>query len=303
MIREPILLVDDEEDLRTFLKDALTRDGYRVDDAPDANTALAILSRTHYPVVLTDLNMPGGPTGFDLIAAVHARDPRTLCVVITGYASMETAIQAVKFGAYDFVQKPFKLAEMEAVLDRALNHSEVVGQLHDYQKDLEGRVLARVQEVQGLQDEMLRLGELLVESQEHVAEGPIFAPFLDHFQARFHCASALALLPAPGDAWTLAAARGDSAALPPGLPPPSVLSEAREWTWEGGCPEGHLIPLGHGATPLGAVFFGFTDRSSFHPGNPAFILWRTHLEAALGGLGRARSLARAAVAAALSKAD
>ena len=76
MIAEPILLVDDEEDLRTFLNEALTWDGYRVELAADAAQALALMATRHYPVVLTDLNLPGGPTGFDLIEAVKARIER-----------------------------------------------------------------------------------------------------------------------------------------------------------------------------------------------------------------------------------
>ena len=300
MIQEPILLVDDEDDLRLFLKEALSRDGYLVDDAPDANTALVRMAEKHYSVVITDLNMPGGPTGFDLIAAVKARDAITLCVVITGYASMETAIQAVKFGAYDFVQKPFKLAEIEAVLDRALNHAVVVGQLRDYQKNLEDRVLARVQEIQELHHEMERLNGLLVDSQGCASPGPILRPFLDHLQARFQPGGYLALLPTPGDGWSLEAASGARACPCHTLPPPSALTEALEWTGEGGYPEGHLVPLRGGGTLLGAIYVGFEERSSFHPGTQAFLLWRRQVEAALHALHRARALAAEEVAKALA---
>ena len=290
MIQDPILLVDDEDDLRTFLRDALTQDGYRVDDAPDANAALAKMAAVHYPVVLTDLNMPGGPTGFDLIAAVKARAPRTLCVVITGYASMETAVRALKFGAYDFVQKPFKLAEIEAVLDRALNHATLLGQLRDYQNDLEGRVLARVREIQDLYDETQRLNDLLVDAQGQVAEGPIFAAFLDHLRGRIRPAGHMGLLPGPGDAWTLLAEAGARGAGLRELPPPSTLQGDREWTWPDGYPDGHLIPLHGGGILLGAIYLGFDDRSSFHPEQPAFAVWRRQLEAALHGLHRTRAL-------------
>jgi len=297
MITDAILIVDDEEELRVFLREALAEDGYLVDDAPDANTALALMARKHYPVVLTDLNMPGGPTGFDLIAAVKARDAGTLCVVITGYASMEAAIQAVKFGAYDFVQKPFKLAEIEAVLDRALNHATVVRQLQDYQKNLEARVLARVQEIQDLYDEMERLNGLLVDSQGQLAEASILQPFLDHLQTRFQPAGYMVVLPAAGDGWTLEAGAGSRGTRLQGLPAPSRLTlGGRDWTWEGGYPEGHLIPLQSSGTLLGALFVGFLERSTFHPGAPAFTLWRRQLEAALNALRRTRALVDAALA-------
>jgi hypothetical protein len=201
----------------------------------------------------------------------------------------------VKFGAYDFVQKPFRLAEIEAVLDRALNHAEVVGQLEDYQKDLEGRVLARVKEIQDLHAEMERLNALLVESQAQVAEGPLLGPFLDHLQHRFEPAGYAVLLPTPEDDWILAAQAGPRPASLQGLPAPSRLGAGQDWTWDGGYPEGHLIPLRGGGTLLGALFIGFDDRSSFHPEAPSFTLWHRQVEAALHGLHRTRALVRAVV--------
>jgi FixJ family two-component response regulator len=285
MIPDPILLVDDEADLRANLKEALALDGYQVEDAADANGALALMADRHYPVVLTDLNMPGGPNGFQLIETLKASDPLTLCVVITGFASMETAIQAVKFGAYDFVQKPFKLAEIEAVLDRALEHATVLRQLTNYQNDLEDRVMARVREFNAFHEEVLKLNDLLVASQREVSEGPIIDPFLAHLRARFNPSECLALLPTAEDRWE---APGAGSGLAPGLPPPSALRAPVEWEWRAGCPEGHLIPLRSGELMLGAVCLGFGERNAFHPDDPAFVLWRRQLEAALHGLRRTR---------------
>jgi len=284
MMDEPILLVDDADELRANLKEALTLDGYQVEDAAGANAALALMAARHYPVVLTDLNMPGGPNGFQLIEAVKARDPLTLCVVITGYASMETAIQAVKYGAYDFVQKPFKLAEIEAVLDRALEHAALQRQLAGYQNDLEARVVARVRELNLFHEEVLKLNDLLVASQGELSEGPILEPFLAHLRARYAPALCAALLPTADDGWE-----------PPGaLPPPSALLEPMEWEWREGRPEGHLIPLRRGAVCLGAVCLGFEERNAFFPDDPGFVLWRRQLEAALYGLRRTRDLLGAA---------
>ncbi len=295
MIAEPILLVDDEEDLRTFLNEALTRDGYRVELAADAAQALALMATRHYPVVLTDLNLPGGPTGFDLIEAVKAHDPRTLCVVITGYASMETAIQAVRFGAYDFVQKPFKVVEIEAVLDRALEHSTVLDQLHGYQTDLEHRVLARVQELQQFHEEVLALNDLLVASQRELSEPPLLAPFLAHLRARLHPTECLALLPAAGDRWKVLDPRG-ARVLPrnPPAPPPSALRAPLAWAAGPGGPDGHLIPLCSGDLLFGAVYLAFAGRSPFQPEDRVFVLWRRQLEAALHGLRRTRDQVGAA---------
>ncbi|HWQ07818.1 MAG TPA: response regulator, partial [Holophaga sp.] len=73
MIPDPILIVDDEPELRIPLREALADEGYTVEDAADADAALALLETRSYPVVVTDLHMPGGPSGLDLIAAVKAR--------------------------------------------------------------------------------------------------------------------------------------------------------------------------------------------------------------------------------------
>ena len=108
MITDPILVVDDEPDLRVPLRYSLEEDGYTVDEADSAASALAMMDHKHYAVIITDLYMPGGPSGLDLISAVKVKDPNTLCVVITGYASLDIAIRALKGGAYDFLQKPFK---------------------------------------------------------------------------------------------------------------------------------------------------------------------------------------------------
>jgi len=287
MTADPILLVDDEADLRANLLEALTLDGYQVVAAANAEGALALLRERHFPVVLTDLNMPGGPNGFELIEAVKASDPLTLCVVITGFASMETAIQAVKYGAYDFVQKPFKLAEIEAVLDRALDHSAVLRQLSSYQNDLEHRVMSRVQELAQLHREVLQLNDLLVDSQREMSEGPILEPFLAHLRERYGPGACLALLPTPADGWR--PLDGTRAWDPAGAaPPPSALAAPMDWPWLDGCPEGHLIPLRSGERILGAVCLGFRERNAFHPEDPPFVLWRRQLEAALHGLLRTR---------------
>lgn len=297
MMSDPVLLVDDEADLRMNLKEALIQDGYRVDDAAGADAALGLLAERHYAVVLTDLNMPGGPTGFQLIEAVRAIDAQTLCVVITGFASMEAAIRAVKYGAYDFVQKPFKLEELEAVLDRALDHAAVLSQLRNYQEDLEDRVVARVRDLREFHEEVLRLNDLLIAAQDEVQEGPILERFLGHLRGRLAPAECLALLPAPGDAWELLLSSGPQplASLLSGpMPPsPSALAGPVEWQGRPECPDGWLVPLRVGGRLFGAVYLGFPERSPFQPEDPAFILWRRQLEAALNGLMRIRGHAGA----------
>jgi response regulator RpfG family c-di-GMP phosphodiesterase len=151
--------VDDEADLRNLLVEALEDQGYAAEGAEGGTQALARVREKHFPVIFTDLNMPGGLSGLELLKAVHEEDPKTMGILMTGYATTESAIQALKRGAYDFIQKPFKLAEIEASLERALEYYRLRRENEDYQHNLERMVEARTQEILGLKNDIERLFE------------------------------------------------------------------------------------------------------------------------------------------------
>ena len=155
----PILIVDDEADLRELLVEALQDQGYAAEGAEGGTQALALVRQKHFPVIFTDLNMPGGLSGLELLRAVHEEDPQAMGILMTGYATTESAIQALKRGAYDFIQKPFKLAEIEASLERALEHYRLRRENEEYQQNLEKMVEARTQEITGLKNDIERLFE------------------------------------------------------------------------------------------------------------------------------------------------
>jgi FixJ family two-component response regulator len=291
MILDPILIVDDEPDFRIPLRDALSADGYTVEDAENANTALSMVERKHYPVILTDLHMPGGPSGLDLIAAVKGRDPKALCVVITGYASLDVTVEAIKRGAYDFVQKPFKLIEIEAVLDRALEHARLLAQLESYRKDLEGRVVSRVKTLKTFHEEALALNALLMEAQCEADEKRLVVPFICYLEERFAPDGYAILLPS-GAGWELLLRKGERPWSAVGsLPAADQLTQNLEWGWSGGYPDGYLIPLKKGDEILAALFLGYEKRSSFDPDDPGFVLLKVQMQAAFHGLRCARVLA------------
>ena len=154
-----ILIVDDEADLRNLLVEALEDQGYAAEGAVGGTQALARVRDKHFPVIFTDLNMPGGLSGLELLKAVHEEDPKTMGILMTGYATTESAIQALKRGAYDFIQKPFKLAEIEASLERALEYYRLRRENEAYQQNLERMVEARTQEILGLKNDIERLFE------------------------------------------------------------------------------------------------------------------------------------------------
>jgi len=152
-----VLIVDDEPEFRDLLVEALESMDYLVEGAESAEVALEKINRLHYSIVFTDLNMPGGLSGLELLKEIQTLDPKAFCILMTGYATTEAAIQALKHGAYDFIQKPFKLAELEASLIRALGHYRSLRENESYQSRLEEMVQERTQEILGLNDEIEKL--------------------------------------------------------------------------------------------------------------------------------------------------
>ena len=116
-----MLVVDDEEWMRDACTQILQGEGLRVVTASEAQKGLELASRHSPALVLIDLRMPG-MDGMAYLASVKALDPDVVGVVITGYATLEVAVEAMKTGAFDFLPKPFKPAELRAVVRRGLDH-------------------------------------------------------------------------------------------------------------------------------------------------------------------------------------
>ncbi len=116
MIR--VLAVDDEEPFRRLLKKELTRKGFYLDTASDGSSALKMLEKESYDVVLIDIIMPG-MDGLSLLKKINSVESPPPVIVLTGKATVETAVEAMKNGAYDYMTKPFKLDEIEILLHRA----------------------------------------------------------------------------------------------------------------------------------------------------------------------------------------
>jgi DNA-binding NtrC family response regulator len=108
-----VLIVDDDEDMRATLMAFISRLGVKVSAVGNVAEAQWALRTEGAPfdLVLTDLKLPGG-SGLDVLKAARARSAATLVTIITGYASLETAIEAIRFGAYDYITKPFTLDEI-----------------------------------------------------------------------------------------------------------------------------------------------------------------------------------------------
>src|ERR671912_1515750 len=114
-----ILIADDHDALRRGLVRALTDAGHDVDEAANGNAALERMHESHYDVVLSDLKM-GGSSGIDVLKTAKALHPNTAVILMTAFGSVSTAVEAMKFGAFDYVQKPFEIEEMEVKIDKAI---------------------------------------------------------------------------------------------------------------------------------------------------------------------------------------
>ncbi len=110
-----ILVVDDEEGMREFLGILLQKEGYQVETAQSGEEALARLGKDRFELVITDLKMPK-MSGIEVLNRIKEKDPDVGVVLITAYASTETAVDAMRGGAFDYLAKPFDVEEMKEVV-------------------------------------------------------------------------------------------------------------------------------------------------------------------------------------------
>ncbi|GIW81153.1 MAG: acetoacetate metabolism regulatory protein AtoC [Gemmatales bacterium] len=136
-----ILFADDERSLQEFMRSELPRLGHEVTVCPDGESALKALQKSTFDAAILDLRMPG-LTGIQVLEQLKQVSPDTEAIVMTGHASMETAIEAVRLGAFDYITKPCKLAEIEGILRKVVE-----------KRDLKNKNLA-------------------LQSRVHAAEGP-----------------------------------------------------------------------------------------------------------------------------------
>jgi two-component system response regulator PilR (NtrC family) len=134
-----ILVCDDEASLREMLRILLRREGYRVDVVDGVHAARDQLgSADPYDAVITDLVMPDG-TGMDVLDAVRTRSADTQILMVTAYATTEQAVEAMRRGAYDYVQKPFKNRELLATLEKALEKRAIVAENQTLRAEIKAR--------------------------------------------------------------------------------------------------------------------------------------------------------------------
>jgi two-component system response regulator PilR (NtrC family) len=119
-----ILVVDDDQSMRDYLEIMLTREGYDVTTASGGKEAISICKKRKFDLVITDLKMPK-IGGIDILKAIKEHSPETMVILITGYASGETAVTAMKEGAYDYLEKNFTVDDLKSTIQDALSKKGV----------------------------------------------------------------------------------------------------------------------------------------------------------------------------------
>jgi signal transduction histidine kinase len=173
---EHLLVVDDEESVAFTVSEVLRRDGYAVDSALSGDEALRKIKEKQYDLVLTDLHMEG-IDGITVLERIRRNAPLTISIVLTGYASLESAISAMRHGAYDYLIKPCMIDDLKLTIRRGLDHRRLVL--------AEQRMMRELKEInEGLEDRVRESTAELVRANQELSEASkakdVFFAILSH---------------------------------------------------------------------------------------------------------------------------
>jgi len=141
-----ILVVDDDPYVLESISTLLRAFGFTVNTCDNANSAIQEIQRTAVDVVLTDIKMPV-LTGVDLLGMIHKFDPQIPVILMTAYAELDVAVDAIKQGAFDFITKPYNADYLIHTIEKAVKYSGLIQMERDYKKNLEETVRSRTQEL------------------------------------------------------------------------------------------------------------------------------------------------------------
>ncbi len=133
-----LLVVDDERGLCAGVQEALRREGFAVEAVNDSESALKLVHSRLYNLIITDVKMPG-MDGLELLRQVRERSPDTLFILMTAYGTVESAVQAMKAGAYDYLAKPLDLMRLRALVQKALEFQALVAENNELRLRLQKR--------------------------------------------------------------------------------------------------------------------------------------------------------------------
>src|SRR6187399_1238204 len=133
-----ILIADDHDSLRRGLAQGIAEAGHDVEEAANGNTAIEKLHDSYYDVIVSDLKM-GGSTGLEVLKTAKTLHPSSAIILMTAFGTIQTAVEAMKSGAFDYVQKPFEIEEMEVKIEKAIEMRRMQNQI-DYLRHAAGDI-------------------------------------------------------------------------------------------------------------------------------------------------------------------
>jgi len=133
-----ILVIDDNESTRTVLTDFFSREGFSIETSDCGKHGLEMLDKNYYDLIITDMKMQD-VDGLAVIKEAKKKSPTTEIILITAYGTIETAVKAIKEGAYDYISKPFEMDEILITINRALERKKLSEKVDAFEKDLKER--------------------------------------------------------------------------------------------------------------------------------------------------------------------
>ncbi|RLC03975.1 MAG: hypothetical protein DRH90_09830 [Deltaproteobacteria bacterium] len=158
-----ILVVDDNKNILEFLEEFIIKLDHRVDLAQSYNSALSLIEKKEYNLVLLDKNFPdnaGNPEGgMTLLQDIKERFPSTEVIILTGYANINTAVEAIKLGAFDYISKPFEIDDLSEKIERLAEYKSFLSSHETLQsfKTLHNNVLSLLQNTHDLPEEQTNI--------------------------------------------------------------------------------------------------------------------------------------------------
>lgn len=154
-----ILVVDDESQIRDLLTTFFNRGGYDIETADSVDSAIACLKAGKYDIVITDKNMSGDEeAGLVILKYVREHAPDSEVILLTGFATIETAIEAMKLGAFDYIMKPVPFEELLQKIERILEYKKFINSKNNLQiyRTLHRQLLDRLYDTENLQEEQIK---------------------------------------------------------------------------------------------------------------------------------------------------
>ena len=130
------LIVEDEDLIRWSLRQKFEGRGYRVEEAPDGATALEMLEGGSFDLVMLDYKLPD-TTGLEVLRKLRERDGDAVVIMMTAYSTIESAVGAIKLGAFDYIPKPFQMEELLRTVDKALETTRLRREVRELRRQLE----------------------------------------------------------------------------------------------------------------------------------------------------------------------